>query len=78
MKFGIDKLLSSDESSIQDVKLEKILGQSCDGQWVDEEDYTPLREEEEEEEETESDVQSMFHYTEVEILLGKDVFAVVY
>uniref|UniRef100_A0A669CGJ5 Chromodomain helicase DNA binding protein 1-like n=1 Tax=Oreochromis niloticus TaxID=8128 RepID=A0A669CGJ5_ORENI len=26
LKFGIDKLLSSDESSIQDVKLEKILG----------------------------------------------------
>uniref|UniRef100_A0A3B4VBY7 Chromodomain helicase DNA binding protein 1-like n=1 Tax=Seriola dumerili TaxID=41447 RepID=A0A3B4VBY7_SERDU len=51
LKFGVDKLLSSEESSIQDVKLEKILGLSRDGQWVDDEDS--LREEEEEEEEEE-------------------------
>uniref|UniRef100_A0A1A8S8B3 Chromodomain helicase DNA binding protein 1-like n=1 Tax=Nothobranchius rachovii TaxID=451742 RepID=A0A1A8S8B3_9TELE len=48
LKFGIDKLLSSDESSVQDVKLEKILGMSHDGQWMDEEESSPLREEEDE------------------------------
>ncbi|XP_045906175.1 chromodomain-helicase-DNA-binding protein 1-like [Micropterus dolomieu] len=50
LKFGVDKLLSSDDSSVQDVKLEKILGPSCDGQWLDDEDFTSLREEDEEEE----------------------------
>lgn len=62
LKFGVDKLLSSEESSVQDVKLEKILGPSRQGQWVDE-DFTSLREKEEEEEEngSESDGQSMFH-----------------
>uniref|UniRef100_A0A8C5E078 Chromodomain helicase DNA binding protein 1 like n=1 Tax=Gouania willdenowi TaxID=441366 RepID=A0A8C5E078_GOUWI len=30
LKFGMDKLLASDESSVQDVKLEKILGLSLD------------------------------------------------
>uniref|UniRef100_I3J550 Chromodomain helicase DNA binding protein 1-like n=1 Tax=Oreochromis niloticus TaxID=8128 RepID=I3J550_ORENI len=44
LKFGIDKLLSSDESSIQDVKLEKILGLSRNGHWVDDEDYSQLKE----------------------------------
>ncbi|XP_069006892.1 chromodomain-helicase-DNA-binding protein 1-like [Embiotoca jacksoni] len=58
LKFGIDKLLSSDESSVQDVKLEKILGPSRDGQWVDDDDSTALREEEEEEEENESESES--------------------
>ncbi|XP_022614806.1 chromodomain-helicase-DNA-binding protein 1-like isoform X2 [Seriola dumerili] len=70
LKFGVDKLLSSEESSIQDVKLEKILGLSRDGQWVDDEDS--LREEEEEEEEEEkngsgSDGQNHMYYFE-----GKD------
>ncbi|KAM9763192.1 chromodomain-helicase-DNA-binding protein 1-like [Menidia menidia] len=68
LKFGIDKLLSSDESSIQDVKLEKILGLSCDGQWADDEDYTPLNEEEEEDEsESDSDMQNHMYFFE-----GKD------
>uniref|UniRef100_A0A7N6AX35 Chromodomain helicase DNA binding protein 1-like n=1 Tax=Anabas testudineus TaxID=64144 RepID=A0A7N6AX35_ANATE len=35
LKFGVDKLLSSEESTVQDVKLEKILGLSHDGQWSD-------------------------------------------
>uniref|UniRef100_A0A7N8XC02 Chromodomain helicase DNA binding protein 1-like n=1 Tax=Mastacembelus armatus TaxID=205130 RepID=A0A7N8XC02_9TELE len=48
LKFGVDKLLSSEESSVQDVKLEKILGSSRGGQWVDDEDSTSLREEEQE------------------------------
>ncbi|XP_060885970.1 chromodomain-helicase-DNA-binding protein 1-like [Labrus mixtus] len=69
LKFGVDKLLSSEESSVQDVKLEKILGPSCDGQWVDDEDVSSLREEEEEEEEndSESDGQTHMYYFE-----GKD------
>ncbi|XP_037626982.1 chromodomain-helicase-DNA-binding protein 1-like isoform X2 [Sebastes umbrosus] len=72
LKFGVDKLLSSEESSVQDVKLEKILGPSRDGQWVDE-DLTSLREEEEEEEDeeeengSESDRQNHMYYFE-----GKD------
>lgn len=61
LKFGVDKLLSSEESSVQDVKLEKILGPSRDGQWVDDEDSTSLREEgEEAESNSASDGQSMF------------------
>lgn len=65
LKFGIDKLLSSDESSIQDVKLEKILGLSRNGHWVDDEDYSQLEENEEDEEGkgSEADGQSMFHYS---------------
>ncbi|XP_078115928.1 chromodomain-helicase-DNA-binding protein 1-like isoform X1 [Sander vitreus] len=75
LKFGVDKLLSSEESSVQDVKLEKILGPSRQGQWVDE-DFTSLiekqKEEEEEEEEEEengfeSDGQNHMYYFE-----GKD------
>uniref|UniRef100_A0A3P8QHY6 Chromodomain helicase DNA binding protein 1-like n=1 Tax=Astatotilapia calliptera TaxID=8154 RepID=A0A3P8QHY6_ASTCA len=50
LKFGIDKLLSSDESSIQDVKLEKILGLSHNGHWVDDEDYSQHEENEEDDE----------------------------
>ncbi|XP_071343158.1 chromodomain-helicase-DNA-binding protein 1-like isoform X2 [Trachinotus anak] len=71
LKFGVDKLLSSEESSVQDVKLEKILGLSRDGQWVDDEDSMSLREEQEEEEEeengSESDGQNHMYYFE-----GKD------
>lgn len=48
------------------MKLEKILGPSRDGQWMDDEDFASLRAEEEEEEEeeengSESDGQSMFY-----------------
>uniref|UniRef100_A0A8C4EWB2 Chromodomain helicase DNA binding protein 1-like n=1 Tax=Dicentrarchus labrax TaxID=13489 RepID=A0A8C4EWB2_DICLA len=68
LKFGVDKLLSSEESSVQDVKLEKILGPSRDGQWVDDEDFTSVREEDEEEESSsESDRQNHMYYFE-----GKD------
>ncbi|XP_070816847.1 chromodomain-helicase-DNA-binding protein 1-like [Chaetodon trifascialis] len=68
LKFGVDKLLSSEESSVQDVELEKILGPSRDGQWADEEDFTSLREEEEEEEKSsDSDGPNHMYYFE-----GKD------
>ncbi|KAM3619606.1 uncharacterized protein V6R79_010783 [Siganus canaliculatus] len=68
LKFGVDKLLSSDESSVQDVNLEKILGLSRDGEWVDDEESTPLREEEEEEESSsESEGQNHMYFFE-----GKD------
>ncbi|XP_074525310.1 chromodomain-helicase-DNA-binding protein 1-like [Halichoeres trimaculatus] len=69
LKFGVDKLLSSDESSVQDVKLEKILGPSCDGQWLDDEEVNSLRVEEEEEEgdSSDSDGQNHMYYFE-----GKD------
>lgn len=71
LKFGVDKLLSSEESSVQDVKLEKILGPSRDGQWADDdEDFASLKEKEEvEEDETgsEADGQNHMYYFE-----GKD------
>lgn len=50
LKFGVDKLLSSDESSVQEVELEKILGASRGGQWVEDEVPSALMEEPEEEE----------------------------
>uniref|UniRef100_M4ANA1 Chromodomain helicase DNA binding protein 1-like n=1 Tax=Xiphophorus maculatus TaxID=8083 RepID=M4ANA1_XIPMA len=66
LKFGVDKLLSSDESSIQEVRLEKILGPSQDGQWVDDDDgFSPL--EEEVENESDSDEQNHMYFFE-----GKD------
>ncbi|XP_004067863.1 chromodomain-helicase-DNA-binding protein 1-like isoform X1 [Oryzias latipes] len=55
LKFGVDKLLSSDESSVQDVNLQNIFGSSRGGQWVDDEDLKAVAEEEEEEERPESD-----------------------
>lgn len=59
LKFGVDKLLSSEESSVQDVQLEKILGPSRDGQWVEDKDTASPREEEEDRRDSEE--QSMFH-----------------
>lgn len=58
LKFGVDKLLSSDESTVQDVKLEKILGLSRDGHWVDESTSHTV----DEEDDSESDGQSRFYY----------------
>ncbi|XP_051870509.1 chromodomain-helicase-DNA-binding protein 1-like [Pristis pectinata] len=34
LKFGLDKLLSSEESTIEDVSLENILGETREGMWV--------------------------------------------
>ncbi|XP_053899403.1 chromodomain-helicase-DNA-binding protein 1-like isoform X1 [Malaclemys terrapin pileata] len=34
LKFGLDKLLSSEGSTIQDVELENILGETKEGMWV--------------------------------------------
>lgn len=59
LSFGMDKLLSSEESSVHDVNLEKILGPSRDGRWGDE-DFTTTRRESEEEEEHSSSGQSVF------------------
>jgi len=47
----VDKLLSSEESSIQDVDLRLILGQSRDGQWLTDEEHVKLNESDEEENE---------------------------
>ncbi|XP_061833518.2 chromodomain-helicase-DNA-binding protein 1-like isoform X1 [Nerophis lumbriciformis] len=50
LKFGVDKLLSSETSSVQDVRLEKILGTSHGGRWTvdeeEEEEENSLQEEE--------------------------------
>ncbi|XP_077391159.1 chromodomain-helicase-DNA-binding protein 1-like [Festucalex cinctus] len=70
LKFGVDKLLSSDESSVQDVKLEKILGASRDGHWmVDQDDVVeePSSLQEEEDGDSESDGQNHMYFFE-----GKD------
>ncbi|XP_059824631.1 chromodomain-helicase-DNA-binding protein 1-like isoform X1 [Hypanus sabinus] len=37
LKFGLDKLLSSEESTIEDVSLENILGETRKGMWVTQE-----------------------------------------
>uniref|UniRef100_W5UIK8 Chromodomain-helicase-DNA-binding protein 1-like protein n=1 Tax=Ictalurus punctatus TaxID=7998 RepID=W5UIK8_ICTPU len=52
LKFGVHKLLSSDESSVQRVDVLQVLGQSRDGKWlVDEEHVRPAEEEADEDEE---------------------------
>ncbi|XP_010086085.1 PREDICTED: chromodomain-helicase-DNA-binding protein 1-like [Pterocles gutturalis] len=48
LKFGLDKLLSSEGSTIQDVELENILGETKEGKWVMD-IVLPCREESEEE-----------------------------
>ncbi|KFP29753.1 Chromodomain-helicase-DNA-binding protein 1-like, partial [Colius striatus] len=52
LKFGLDKLLSSEGSTIKDVDLENILGETKGGKWVT--DVVLPREEENEEEDTEN------------------------
>lgn len=52
LKFGLDKLLSSEGSTVQDVELENILGETKGGKWIM--DVVLPREEENEEEDTES------------------------
>ncbi|XP_027537245.1 chromodomain-helicase-DNA-binding protein 1-like isoform X1 [Neopelma chrysocephalum] len=52
LKFGLDKLLSSEGSTIQDVELENILGETKGGNWVM--DIVLPRKEENEEENTEN------------------------
>ncbi|XP_035250471.1 chromodomain-helicase-DNA-binding protein 1-like isoform X1 [Anguilla anguilla] len=47
LKFGVDKLLASEESSVQDVDLGLILGRSRGGHWLDEDDPAVPGEEEE-------------------------------
>lgn len=59
LKFGLDKLFSSEESSVKELNLEKILGPSRDGQWVDK-DLTRRLSSSSEEEECSSSGQSMF------------------
>ncbi|XP_068814517.1 chromodomain-helicase-DNA-binding protein 1-like isoform X2 [Struthio camelus] len=52
LKFGLDKLLSSEGSTIQDVELESILGETKGGMWVT--DAALPHEDESEEEDTEN------------------------
>ncbi|XP_075293202.1 chromodomain-helicase-DNA-binding protein 1-like isoform X2 [Opisthocomus hoazin] len=52
LKFGLDKLLSSEGSTVQDVELENILGETKGGKWVM--DVVLPREEESEEEDPEN------------------------
>ncbi|CAN9500249.1 unnamed protein product [Ophioblennius macclurei] len=65
LKFGIDKLLSSEESSVQEVQLEKILGGSRGGQWVEEEQEEVQEEEpEEKQDDMEPEGQNHMYYFE--------------
>lgn len=34
LKFGLDKLLSSEGSTMDEIDLESILGETKDGQWI--------------------------------------------
>ncbi|PKU36494.1 chromodomain-helicase-dna-binding protein 1-like [Limosa lapponica baueri] len=52
LKFGLDKLLSSEGSTTQDVELENILGETKEGKWVM--DVVLPHKEESEEEDTEN------------------------
>ncbi|XP_012676002.2 chromodomain-helicase-DNA-binding protein 1-like isoform X1 [Clupea harengus] len=62
LKFGVDKLLASEESSVQDVDLGLILGQSRNGRWLTEDDpVIPL---EDEEAESDTDGQNHMYYFE--------------
>ncbi|MBN3288763.1 CHD1L protein, partial [Polyodon spathula] len=45
LKFGVDKLLSSEESTIRDVDLGKILGKTRNGEWVTEDPPLPTEDE---------------------------------
>ncbi|KAG1938598.1 chromodomain-helicase-DNA-binding protein 1-like [Pimephales promelas] len=62
LKFGVDKLLSSEESSIQDVDLRLILGQSRDGQWLTDEEHVKLNESDEEENEDMEGQNHMYYF----------------
>ncbi|XP_078088986.1 chromodomain-helicase-DNA-binding protein 1-like [Mustelus asterias] len=52
LKFGLDKLLSSEESTVEDVDLENILGETRKGMWVTEDQPTQTVEADEELERT--------------------------
>uniref|UniRef100_A0A671RWC1 Chromodomain helicase DNA binding protein 1-like n=1 Tax=Sinocyclocheilus anshuiensis TaxID=1608454 RepID=A0A671RWC1_9TELE len=62
LKFGVDKLLSSEESSIQDVDLRLILGQSQDGRWLTDEEHVKLNESDEEEDEDMQGQNHMYYF----------------
>ncbi|XP_043097824.1 chromodomain-helicase-DNA-binding protein 1-like isoform X2 [Puntigrus tetrazona] len=62
LKFGVDKLLSSEESSIQDVDLRLILGQSRGGRWLTDEKHVKLNKSEEEEDEDLEGQNHMYYF----------------
>ncbi|KAK2889292.1 hypothetical protein Q8A67_014667 [Cirrhinus molitorella] len=62
LKFGVDKLLASEESSIQNVDLRLILGQSRDGQWLTDEENVKLNETDEEEDEDMEGQNHMYYF----------------
>ncbi|XP_051753151.1 chromodomain-helicase-DNA-binding protein 1-like [Ctenopharyngodon idella] len=62
LKFGVDKLLSSEESSIQDVDLKLILGQSRDGRWLTDEEHVKLNESDKEEDEDMEGQNHMYYF----------------
>ncbi|XP_072016893.1 chromodomain-helicase-DNA-binding protein 1-like [Amphiura filiformis] len=72
IKFGLDKLLQSAESSVVDVDLKPILGGSLKGEWVLEENPTEKDEEEEEEMEEEDEDDAEKKVTHMYMFEGKD------
>ncbi|XP_073707948.1 chromodomain-helicase-DNA-binding protein 1-like [Garra rufa] len=62
LKFGVDKLLATEESSIQDVDLRLILGQSRDGQWLTDEENVKVDESDEEEDEDMEGQNHMYYF----------------
>ncbi|XP_072540472.1 chromodomain-helicase-DNA-binding protein 1-like [Salminus brasiliensis] len=70
LKFGVDKLLSTEESSVQDVDLKRILGASKGGRWLmDEELVIPNKEDEDEDEDEDEEDEGQNHMYYFE---GKD------
>uniref|UniRef100_A0A6Q2Y1E4 Chromodomain helicase DNA binding protein 1-like n=1 Tax=Esox lucius TaxID=8010 RepID=A0A6Q2Y1E4_ESOLU len=62
LKFGVDKLLSSDESSVQAVDLSQILGPSEGGEWLTDEDPALIQGLPTEEEEGGVTVNHMYYF----------------
>ncbi|XP_030647439.1 chromodomain-helicase-DNA-binding protein 1-like [Chanos chanos] len=61
VKFGLDKLLESEESSVQDIDLRLVLGPSRGGEWLSDEELVRPEEEEEDKEEEEEETANAGH-----------------
>ncbi|XP_043928021.1 chromodomain-helicase-DNA-binding protein 1-like isoform X2 [Protopterus annectens] len=62
LKFGLDELLSTEESTIRDIDLEKVLGATRKGEWVTDDYPVQMDQEEDEEEEEPEEECHMYIY----------------
>lgn len=61
LKFGLEKLLQSDDSSIDNVDLQSILGATVDGEWCLPEEREAERKEKEEQMDEDEDEEETQH-----------------